>query len=79
MQEHPQNLFRGEISTTSNCQVPSIYTQNLVMFIDASYWPIFQCGKKMKRHLMFKLPQHINNWKADKLGIPMTILLSVDV
>ncbi len=29
-------LFRGEVSTTSNCQVTSIYTQNLMMLIDAS-------------------------------------------
>jgi hypothetical protein len=54
-------LFRGEVSTTSNCQVTSIYTQNLMMLIDVSNWPIFRCGKKMKRHSMFKLTQHINN------------------
>ncbi len=56
-----QNLFIGKPFTTSNCQVPSICTQNLIRLVNASNWPT-SCCKKVTRLLAFRLTQqHTNN------------------
>ncbi len=77
---NPQSLFKGEPSTSSNFQVPSTYTLNVIKLAYVSSWPTFCCGKKVRRPLMFKLMQrHTNNWEADKLFSPSTSLPLVDV
>ncbi len=72
--KNPWSLFRGEPSTSSNFQVPSTFTPNVIRPIDASSWPTSHCGKKVKRLLVFKLmQQHTNNWDVDKLFNPLPV------
>jgi len=48
--------------------------------VDASSWPTFHCGKKVRRPSMFKLMQHhTNNWEVGKLFSPSIGLPYVDV
>jgi len=78
--KNPWSLFRGEPSTSSNFQVPSTFTPNVIRPIDASSWPTSHCGKKVRRPLVFKLTkQHTNNWDASKLLSPSIGLPLVDV
>ncbi len=75
-----QSLFRGEFFTSSNFQVPSTFTPNVIGLVNASSWPTSPCGKKVRRPSMFKLTQqHTNNQDVGKLFNPSTNLPPVDV
>jgi hypothetical protein len=53
----PLEYIRGELFTTSNCQVSFFCTQNLIRLANASNWPTSCCCKKVKKLLTFILTQ----------------------
>ncbi len=59
--------------------MPLVNCHNLVKLSDASCWPTIHGGKKVKRHFVFKITQHMNNWEIGRLLFQCTIFPNVDV
>jgi hypothetical protein len=59
-----QSLFGFQSLSSSNSHVPLVNCHNLVKLFNATCWLTTRGGKKVRRHFVFKIIQHMNNWET---------------